>query len=150
MGVAFLSDQLQDGLIIERGLLGLAEPGGAEGLQPRQVVGGDGVGGIGSSGEEQPLLGGRVQFAGGGQMFLLLEGAQGGAGLRTDDAIKRAGGNAVARQGQLRFEHVLDGAREDSGAAAVRGRALGLGAAGASARPEAGTSGCTFGGAGLG
>jgi hypothetical protein len=48
-------------------------------------------------------------------MFLLLEGAQGGAGLRTDDPIQRAGGNAVARQGQLRFEHVLDRAREAAG-----------------------------------
>ena len=34
-------------LIIERRLLGLAEPGGAQRLQSRQVVGGDGVGGIG-------------------------------------------------------------------------------------------------------
>ena len=33
VGMTFLRDQFQDGLVIERGLLGLAQPGGAQGLQ---------------------------------------------------------------------------------------------------------------------
>jgi hypothetical protein len=94
--------------------LGFPEPSGAQGLQSRLVVGGDGVGGIGCSGEEQTLLGGRVQPAGDRQAFFLLECAQRGAGLQTDAAIDGAGGNAEACQGQLGFENVLDRARESS------------------------------------
>ena len=47
-------------------------------------------------------------------MFLLLKRAQGAAGLRTDAAIERAGGNAQSRERELGLKHVLDGARRHS------------------------------------
>ena len=88
MRVAFLGDQFQDGLVVQRRLLGFAEPGGAQGLQARQVVCGHGIDGMRRVSQEQPLFGDRVQFARSGQMFLLLKRAQGGAGLRADATVE--------------------------------------------------------------
>src|ERR1035441_2859419 len=48
-------------------------------------------------------------------MLLLLERAQGGAGLRADAAIERAGGNALPCQRELGLKGVLDRARKDTG-----------------------------------
>ena len=133
VGVGLLGGQFEDGLVVERGLAGFAEPGAAQGLQARQVIGGDGVGGIRWSRQEQPLSGGWVQFAADRQALLPLEGAQGGAGLRAYHAVEGPGGNAQPGQRQLSLEDALDGAGKCSGR---RGRGDGGRGARAEARWE--------------
>lgn len=83
----FFRDEFKDVLIVQRGLLGLAEPCGRERLKPRDVIGGDGVGGVGRTFENELVFSGGVELAGGVVALLPLKSGNGRACLRTDGAV---------------------------------------------------------------
>src|SRR5207249_4678763 len=72
-----LCDQFQNALVVHSLLPGFAEPGGADGAQPRQILPRDRV--VRQCGRTQvePRLGFRVQLARDRQPFTSLKGAQG-------------------------------------------------------------------------
>ena len=107
MRVRLLRDEFQDGFVIERALLGFAEPVSALGLQPCQIVRVDRVAGVGRHLEGNARFGFAIQIACDGQMFALLKRAQCRAGLRAGHAVERTGGNALSSECELRFKHIL-------------------------------------------
>ena len=114
-GVGAFGHEFEGGLVVERGLLGLADPGGFQWLQPREILGGEDELGERRGGEHELCAGGGVEGAGGGQITAFLIRAQGGGGLRPADAVDGAGGKAFAGEGDLRFEPRGDGNAGDGG-----------------------------------
>ena len=88
MGVTSLGEALQNGLKGEPALFGLAEPGGTEGLDLRKVVCGEHTGCEGRAVEQEFATGGEIPFPGRHEAGRFLEGAEGGAGLGSDDTIQ--------------------------------------------------------------
>lgn len=84
-------------------------------METGEVSVGNGVVGVGGMVEEEASAGVGIEFARGGNFLLELEGGEGGAGLRADDAVERTGRDAELEQGKLGFESVLDGAGKSIG-----------------------------------
>jgi len=105
VGSTLFSDHFKGGFIAQFRGLGFSEPGPGDATDPGEIraMDGDAAHGIGS--EDQRPLGVAIEDSGAFEALLQLEGAQGGGGLGSGDAIDGSGVDAMGGEGDLGFEN---------------------------------------------
>ncbi|MFM1943372.1 MAG: hypothetical protein RI897_2354 [Verrucomicrobiota bacterium] len=108
VGVGAFGDHFDQRFELEAGCVGFADPGGGDGGEALEVLGGDGEAGERGFSEQEVRFGGEVELPGFGDVLELLESLDGASGFGAIEAVDGAAAEAESAEGDLGFENSID------------------------------------------